>query len=90
MFDNWINKIIASISNWRDEYIDKKWRSKPHRCTCHVCGYTLTEKNWSPAMCGWMRLKGKIYNPWICHNCLEHHEKIKHKNFEECKYEIYK
>lgn len=54
----------------------KRWRNGRHKCRCHVCGKVLDSKKdkYSPKECGWKRLKDrKIYDPWICHSCLEHH-----------------
>ena len=73
---NPINRLLCDIENWKEKMITKHWRNGRHICRCHVCGYTLdsTKDKWSPEECGWMRLKDKhIYDPWICHSCLEHH-----------------
>ncbi len=35
--------------------------------------------------CGWMRLKDrKIYDPWICHSCLEHYKHGKWNVLDNC------
>lgn len=70
----------------------KRWRNGRHKCRCHVCGKVLDSKKdkYSPKECGWMRLKDrKIYDPWICHSCLEHYKHGKWNNtnieFIRCK-----
>lgn len=69
-------RLQVAFMNFREKNIEKRWRKSPHKCTCHVCGKTITEKDYSPASSGWMRLKGEIYNPWVCHRCLEHHNEL--------------
>ena len=74
---NIIDIIACKIENKFYELENKKWQSGNYSCTCHVCHKTLYSKidKYSPINCGWMRLKKRIiYNPWICHQCLEHHD----------------
>ena len=76
---NPIARISCSIGNYREKIITKRWRKGRHVCICHVCGEVLdsAKDKWSPEECGWKRLKDKyIYNPWICHSCLEHHDSV--------------
>lgn len=65
----------------------KRWRNGRHKCRCHVCGKVLDSKKdkYSPKECGWMRLKDrKIYDPWICHSCLEHYKHGKWNVLDDC------
>lgn len=77
MSNNPVDCLICSLDNYILKIKNKRWNSGRHTCKCHVCGKVLDSKKdkWCPEECGWMRLKDKkIYDPWICHNCLEHHD----------------
>lgn len=77
MSKNLINRLLCSIDNHALEVKNKHWNSGRHKCRCHICGEVLDSKKdkWCPEECGWERLKDKkIYDPWICHSCLEHHD----------------
>lgn len=73
---NVFGKLICKFNNKVLEFNHKRWNNGVHRCKCHVCGDVLDSREdpYTPDECGWRRLKGKIYDPWICHTCLEHHE----------------
>lgn len=74
---NPIDKLSCILHNYLMELKNKHWRKGNYKCTCRICGKTLTSKKdeYCPEECGWMRLKDKkIYDPWICHQCLEHHD----------------
>ena len=76
MSKNPITRLLCDIDNYALKIKNKRWNSGRHRCKCHVCGEILDSKKdkWCPEECGWMRLKDKrIYDPWVCHSCLEHH-----------------
>lgn len=64
------------LENKINEHRTKIWRSKPHKCICHVCGQVLDSRDvrFCPEECGWIRLRGNWPNPYICHQCLEHHK----------------
>lgn len=89
MSKNPINRLLCSIDNHALEVKNKHWNSGRHKCRCHICGEVLDSKKdkWCPEECGWIRLKDKkIYDPWICHSCLEHHDsfwKRKDKNVQD-------
>lgn len=73
---NPISRILCNIENWILDVKTKRWRNGKHVCKCHICGDVLdsTKDKWCPEECGWKRLENKrMYNPWICHSCLEHH-----------------
>ncbi len=88
MSNNPFNCLLCSIDNYALEVKNKRWNSGRHKCRCHICGEVLDSKKdkWCPEECGWIRLKDKkIYDPWICHSCLEHHDsfwKRKDKNVQ--------
>ena len=75
---NIIDHLLCDIDNYILHVKNKKWNNGRHRCKCHVCGQILDSQKdkWCPEECGWMRLKGKIYSPCICHQCLEHHDSL--------------
>lgn len=89
MSNNPFNCLLCSIDNYALEVKNKRWNSRRHKCRCHICGEVLDSKKdkWCPEECGWIRLKDKkIYDPWICHSCLEHHDsfwKKKDKNVQD-------
>ena len=76
MSSNIIDHLLCDIENYILHIKNKKWNNGRHRCKCHVCGQILDSQKdkWCPEECGWIRLKGKIYDPWVCHQCLEHHD----------------
>ena len=78
MSSNIINQLLCDLENFTLKVKNKRWNKGRHRCRCHICGQILDSRkdNWCPEECGWMRLKGKIYDPWICHQCLEHHDSL--------------
>lgn len=88
MSKNPFNCLLCSIDNYALKVKNKRWNSGRHKCRCHICGEVLDSKKdkWCPEECGWIRLKDKkIYDPWICHSCLEHHDsfwKRKDKNVQ--------
>ena len=89
MSNNPFNCLLCSIDNYALEVKNKSGNSGRHKCRCHICGEVLDSKKdkWCPEECGWIRLKDKkIYDPWICHSCLEHHDsfwKRKDKNVQD-------
>lgn len=73
---NPINRILCNMENWSLDVKTKRWRNGKYVCECPVCGdvWDSTKDKRCPEERGWERLKDKnIYNPWICHSCLEHH-----------------
>lgn len=77
--NNPIDRLSCDISNWILKLKHKRWHNGLHSCICHVCGKTLisSKDEYCPEECGWMKLRGRnIYNPWICHGCLEHHDDL--------------
>lgn len=74
---NPFRRFLCHMKNKIMEEKTKKWRNGRHVCRCHVCGDVLDSRKdrYCPEECGWMRLESKIiYDPWICHSCLEHHD----------------
>ena len=74
--NNPITMLRCSISNYILDIKGKRWNKGVYQCRCHVCGDVLDSRKhkFCPEERGWMKLKGKIYDPWICHKCLEHHD----------------
>ena len=70
-----VDNLLTYMENKRLEIKNKRWRNGVHSCVCHVCRQVLDSRRdkWCPEECGWRKLKGNIYYPWICHQCLEHH-----------------
>lgn len=75
---NPIDQFLCDLDNYILKIRNKRWQNGRHRCKCHVCGQILdsAKDKWCPEECGWKRLKENIYNPWICHQCLEHHNEL--------------
>lgn len=69
---------IINIKCWLGNEYEKltqiRWKREHHRVVCRICGDVLdsTKDPYSPEECGWYRLKGRIFRPWICHKCLCH------------------
>lgn len=73
---NPIDRLSCDIDNWILSLKHKRWNKGYHSCECRMCGQVLNSRKdeCCPEECGWARLKGERYNPWICHQCLDHHD----------------
>lgn len=74
--NKWIDKLRCGAVNGILALKNKHWNRGKYRCECHICGKVLDsrEDKWCPEECGWKKLRGEVYNPWVCHQCLEHHD----------------
>ena len=71
IMDVWCRNTYEKFDSWI-------WKKRRKVLTCHICGRKMAPflEGYGPKACGWMKLKGKTYNPWICHSCLEHSESV--------------
>lgn len=72
--NNPIDRLLCTLDNYLMELKSKHWRKGNYKCTCWLCGKTLTSKDkYCPEECGWVKIKGYRY-AWICHQCFGHHD----------------
>ena len=70
------NRFLCWASNKYEDYTMYIWNKRRHRATCRICGDVLDSRvdAHSPEQCGWKKIRGELYNPWICHRCLCHRD----------------
>jgi NAD-dependent SIR2 family protein deacetylase len=72
---NPFDKLLVKLDNFAEQFSQYIWLHGKHkRCTCHICGEIIDSRKskYSPIQCGWVRVRGNEYRPWICHECWGH------------------
>lgn len=73
--NNPIDNLLCSLDNYLMELKSKRWHKGNYKCTCRICGRTITSKSiqYCPEECGWVKIKERRH-VWICHSCFDHHD----------------